>query len=880
MSSDDNVTTQKQGLSLNKRHDDFDMAKLQKRLNQEHRHHLTPKHKVAKLTPAEIRSLNHSADVSKSASLRSVDQISIRGSDRVPSSTPPLTPDTPFSPHQLAPQRHGSAARLPTPPHSPSSERRGSNASARQIHAPKPISHVQAPHLSNGIVNSRSPSANSYRGVATYRGPEITRTGSLTMLQHPPQNIVSNPLSQFSRPRQSTLTSSPQKTTLEPLANDDSPASVVDTQPRQQPLGVISHNPSRDHSPVRVSDSPVSMEGGKVPDMNKVGSNGSGGKPVTSDIPEVESDANGEKVNAETSEKQAKHKVWRKTLTGPPDKDQEPTPLRKEHRRRTLMAPKNGYCLHAISYSDTKPGEPPLMRNTLKDELPSSKTSVFKEGRKSADMDTEYGQHPAVRPLSTDGQPSADVVRDSSSSVSKGKRRELDLHPGLDTDGLSLSSSVPSYSRCNCCGRVTKPGGFDSDLSPVLENENLRTNFSLEANKSVSNQRKRSSSISTGARRYTPIIPMEVGNETKQARIEPMNTPISGANTAQQMKGVAVNKLGDVIGPGSVPLAIMPRSRTDPRLSRFGSLHAKIKETDDDANAEEQMSSQNLPPHQAQRFVSLYGLREIAQQQERSSSLLQGQSQGAYQAQQVRHYSLPNNYRPVKSSRLAQGTEDYTPITASNDDQQSIHQNSTPAVEKPLSDSPTSPKESHPVMQSDATSSKDDDEPVFDLSSVDGSFVHNSLSRRVTILRDHSPVNGVNGTNSIRTPIEANTSRALTPASNGVVSKIDTSDYSSSIGQAITTPSAIRSAPAATASRSLSGSPVPTDSSLTNGTHGDSQTTRTTIVRIIPTASLTASVPRKPSDPLKLGDWVLPASPNLANANARGGSGQSTIAGA
>lgn len=861
------------------------MAKLQKRLNQEHRHHLTPKHKVAKLTPAEIRSLNHSADVSKSGSLRSVDRSSIRGSDRVPSSTPPLTPDTPFSPHQLTPQRHGSAARLPTPPHSPSSERRGSNASARHIHAPKPISHVQAPHLSNGIVNSRSPSANSYRGVATYRGPEMTRSGSLTMLQHPSQNIVSNPLSQFSRPRQSTLTSSPQKTTLEPRTNDDNSASAVDIRPRQQPLGVISHNPSRDHSPVRVSDSPVSMEGGKVPDMNKVGSNGSGDKPVTSDISEVEPDTNGEKVNAETSEKQAKHKVWRKTLTGPPDKDQEPTPLRKEHRKRTLMAPKNGYCLHAINYSDTKPGEPPKMRSSLKDELPSSKTSVFKEGRKSADMDTEYGQHPAVRPLSIDGEPSADAVGDSSSSVSKGKRRELDLQPGLDTDGLSLSSSVPSYSRCNCCGRVTKPGGFDSDLSPVLENENLRTNFSFEANKSVSNQRKRSSSISTGTRRYTPIIPMEVGNETKQARIEPMNSPVSGANTAQQMKGVAVNKLGDVIGPGSVPLAIMPRTRTDPRLSRFGSLHAKIKETDEDnANAEEQMSSQNLSPPQAQRFGSLYGLREIAQQQaqqqERSPSQLQGQNQGAYQAQQVRHYSLPNDYRPIRSSRLAQGTEDYTEITASSDDQQPIQQNSMLAVEKPLSDSPTSPQESHPVMESDATSIKDDDEPVFDLSSFDGSFVHNSLSRRVTILRDHSPVNGVNGTNSTRTPIEANTSRALTPASNGVVSKTDTSDYSSSIGQAITTPTAIRSAPAATASRSFSGSPVPTDSTLANGTHDDSQSRRTTIVRIIPTASITTSAARKPSDPLKLGDWVLPASPNLANANPRGGSGQSTIAAA
>lgn len=846
------------------------MVKLKKRLNNDQRVSLTSKRKVAKLTPDEIRSLNHSASVSKSGSIYSINVSAQHGtSPTVSGSTPPLTPDNQSLSHQLPPQRRSSVSNLPSPPQSPSRERRGSNSSGRHIHAPRPVSHVQAAHLTNnGVGVPRSPSANSYRGVETYRGPEMTRSGSLTTLQRPQQQIVANPLSQFSRPRQSTLTTSPTRSRSGSRGDEETigiPSIVNQRRPSREPA--ISQLPSREQSPVRVSDSPVSFEERKMPGLIRIRSKEqiNASKPVkdaSMEDPERAVQVKSNDTDTDQSETASKHKSWRRTLTGSFDK--EPTPLKKEARRRTLMAPKNGYCLHAINYADVKPGNAPEMRNSLRDELPSTKTSVFKGEQNAADAGTEYGQHPAVRPFSIDGNASAG--EDASAPSLKGKQRE-DAGSDAETDALSVNSSVPSYSRCSCCGRIQKQGGFDSDLSPVLENENLRTNFNFEAEKTGPNPRRRSSSIQDGPRRYTPIIPMEVGNTTKQARIDPMPTrPASIASAppaAAKMVGVAINKPGDVIGPGSTPLAIMPRKRTDPRLSRFGSLHARLDDFKKDDSTQEKQPKEETPapPPQLTRFGSLYGQRNSSSTTPEPQAQAAPQNQSAYQAQQVRHYSLPihNDYRPVRSSRLA--SYDGNTTTPAEELTRQLPgafplPTASPVFEKPLQDSPRSQE---PEMNISDDSLPIEGEPVYDLSSFDGSFVDNSISRSATIAKVASPhiVHNVSSTSS-RPQVEANTSRVMAPAP----AKIDITPVSysaedhSGIGQAITTPTP--------------GSAQAT-SNIHPSTSDSSNLSRpsTTVVRIIPSAPLsaTSSVSSATGGPLKLGDWVLPESPRPGSDN-------------
>lgn len=848
------------------------MAKLKKRLNHEQRKNLTSKQKVAKLTPDEIRSLNHSASVSKSGSVRSINISAQHGAKSTGSgSTPPLTPDNQFLSHQLPPQRQSSLSNLPTPPQSPSRERRGSNSSGRHMHAPKPISHhLQATHPNNNVVAaSRSPSANSYRGVETYRGPEITRTGSLTTLQRPSQQIVSNPLSQFSRPRQSTLTTSPTRSRSDSRGNDESIGvpSIIDHR-QLAAEALTSQGPSRGESPVRASDSPVSFQDRKMPGLirirskEQVNATDPGTKTLSDNTAQSEHANPG---NADPSEA-GKHKSWRKTLTGGFEKD--PTPLKKETRRRTLMAPTNGYCIHAINYADVKAGNAPEMRDSLKDELPSSKTSIFRDEDNPSDADTLYGQHPAVRPFSLDGK--GDASNDGPASIPKGKQRE-DLTPDAETDSISAKSSVPSYSRCTCCGRVQKQGGFDSELSPVLENENLRTNFNFEAVNTGLNPPRRSSSIRDGPRKYTPIIPMEVGNTTKQARIQPVpSRPASTISaplvTAAKRTGVTVTKQGDVIGPGSTPLAIMPRKRTDPRLSRFGSLHARIDDKTEDANAQEQASQENLvSTPQLSRFASLHGMRNTAQSNTTDPTAQQpSPNQSAYQTQQVRHYSLPNrnDYRPVRSSRLASYNDNTATTPAEELTQKLPGAFSPPLLEKPLHDSPTSqtPQEAN----SSEESLPSDDGPMVDLSSFDGSFVDSSLARSATIGKSASPYNPVLSTNNTRPQIEANTSRVLDPAPPRSASMASyTSDDHPVIGQAISAPVPVLSTPTRSAVANFS------RPSSRNG-RPNSTITTTTVVRIIPSAPLSNSSSTKSVNggPMKLGDWVLPESPRVASSES------------
>lgn len=727
----------------NKRQDVFDMAKLKKSLAQERRRSLVSKHKVAKLTPNEIRSLNQNTTVLNSGSIKSAHNPS---SGRFAAGTPPLTPEDPPSSHQSShlPKGKHSRSDLPTPPLSPDHEQRRSVSRTRHIHAPKPVSYAQAGHLASVTINhSRPTSATSYRGVATYRGPEMTRSGSLTMLTTPSQQIVSNPLSQFSRPRQSTLISSPQKLVPDQHVGDVV-AGPVTMKPRHTALGAVSQGPSRDISPVRRSDSPVSLDDDKFPDQHA---------PEQLVAPEpsvvhVATKSQTENTTSEdTLEQSKKQKMnWRRTFTGTFDTEVKPKPLKKEYRRRTLMAPRNGYCLHAINYADVKAGDPPQLRNSLKNDLPSTKTAQYsKDDLKITTTSSEYEQHPSVRPLSMSIQRPNSAVSDSVLPANrKGKEREIGPE-SIDTDADSVTSSTPSYSRCSCCGRIQKPGGFESNLSPVLENENLRTNFSFEMERmAMTNKQRRSSSNSSNQRKYVPIIPMEVGNETRQARIELMKEATPSITSVERrsgspLRGVIINKPGDIIGPASRPLAIMPKAKEAPKFVRFASLHMRKEEKEDLESKLKQERTENLaPPAQSQRFGSLYRKRNTGQSDHPLASAFpaRGHSESAYQAQSSRlsNFSQTNGYHPLRSSSSAY--EDSVPTTPVREP--------VAAIEKPLGDSPTSSRNDIPSPITPSYSDSDPG-PMVDLSSFDGSFVNKSLSRSATLIKDVSQTDTPNG---------------------------------------------------------------------------------------------------------------------------------------
>lgn len=878
------------------------MVKLQKAIRQEQRKSLSAKPKVAKLTPAEIRSLNHGVGLSKAGSVRSIDNHSIR---RLASTTPPLTPDHHHSLPRSQSQRRSSAD-LPTPPLSPDRERRGSASSTRQIYAPRPISHAQTVHLANAAGISRPSSQSSYRGVATYRGNEITRNNSLTMLQYPSQQIVSNPLSQFSRPRQSTMTSStsPSKPGSEHQPNENV-TNLLNIRDRAQSLPATDHAVTRDHSPIRPSDSPVSMEHGEAPrKTNQTQHDPRQEIPVVQLTPRMDDTARQDDRN----EPSVKQKLsWRRTLTGSSEPDPDVARLRKEFKRRTLLSPKNGYCLHAIHYDDTKAGSPPQLRDSLRDQLPSAHTSVFKEDEaKQADQDTEYGQHPAVRPLGHHIQRSTPNDSDSSlpSSNKKGKEKEIDT---ADSDTSSLASSVPSYSRCSCCGRVQKPGGFESELSPVMENENLRANFSMEVERMSTNHRRRSSSLNAdGQRRYIPIIPMEVGNEMKQARIEPAREsqtqrPMAHpASTQPALLGVAVNKPGDIIGPGSTPLAIMPRRKVDPRIVRFASLH-RTKEDKLEEEAQQKLEDpvQNLaPPQPIQRFGSLYGTRNESQQPQIQQQQIQPQQQSnvpsAYQSQQARQQQRTNGSHPLRESYTA-----HQEVTLPQQEQAKPHDHesteSNHSIEKPLGDSPSAQRSEAPASPL-SNFSDDYDAAMVDLSSFDGSFVHSSLSRSATtVLHKASPPTTSSGMFPSRTQEsfqngenkdQAHPSEHTIAAQNtsSVPNKIDTTaDNFENRSTQSTSSTTSDQTPYYSASQLQSRPETPKlETEFPNSSvHKPAPmptTATTTIVRILPSTPVPSSSSNSPitgKGPLRLGDWVLPESPTTSALGSRRGSLQS-----
>lgn len=559
------------------------MGKLQKSLKQRQRHSIRIKPHVAKLTPAEIRSLNNSAITSAAGSHPSSHASSPARSRRSTNGTPPTSPDDGLSPHRHSVSRNSPHDVL-TPPHTPNGRRRSSQSSSHShhhhqhtyhvphsngvIYAPRPRGHHQPSFMMSSAPSSRpssSSSSTTYRGLPTYRGPEVTRTGSMNMLQRPSATIVANPLSQFSRPRQSASGASPERHRHSQDMGTDRSQSLP--PPRANSLSNISASSSRPPSPPRVTDSPVSMmmveETETFPALDP---NDPHNQPKDfSDSSDIEHDP---VRTPSTDEQQRGHPrtipVAPMPSVPPPPENEPPASPRKEKQRRfTLSSALFGG--DKSNPGDEKPGK-----------LRKARRQTFSpaENQEAGNADSEQNEtsHSALHETASDAmsnkktdmeekdhsQPLSVVIPDGS----KGKEREI--------------QSAPVYSRCACCGKVKKPSGFSSGLSPVLENENLRTNFSFEIERtSESSSGRRVSDASR--QKFTPIIPMPISEtETRQASIEPyIASPSPGKEGTMSSPKSSLDG-GQLSSPVSVSSPRRPRKHLDPpKFVRFASLHGR-----------------------------------------------------------------------------------------------------------------------------------------------------------------------------------------------------------------------------------------------------------------------------------------------------------------
>ncbi|KIW46979.1 uncharacterized protein PV06_02596 [Exophiala oligosperma] len=565
--------------------DDFDMAKLQKSLKQRQRHAVRNSGHVAKLTPAEIRSLNHNALASATGSQSSSRGSTHSTSRRSTNATPPATPED--HPSRAQAQKHRdsisrrSTVDIPTPPHTPSGHRRPSQSSTRShshtpiqghahghIHAPRPRGHGHAAFMAANGLSSRPSSSGSgssmYRGLPTYRGPEVTHHVSMNMLQRPAADIVSNPLSYFSRPRQSVVSTSPERS----RAPQEMPGYQAPTG-RNNSVSNISTISSRPPSPPRATDSPVSMmnhDTEQFPALDLADD--------PHNQPKIQSD---DEQHPDLSRPQAEEPPSElpaqlvPELQQPPAEEIPETPKKEPRKRFTLNgalfggdkshsnSPESAGKLRKLRRRTLSLGKSPDKEKSEAQEPPNEEQTTVVASPTQVDgatlEDSDMITHPTVQPLSV-----------TIPSEWKGKQKEI--------------HSAPVYARCSCCGKLKRPSGYGNELSPVLENENLRTNFSFEIERSSESSKRRSSDSPRS--KYTPIIPMEVAkNDTRQATVEPRvipTIPMREPRETAMSSPRGAKRLSD-----------------PPKFVRFASLHGRRNETTVIDEEEETEVMENAP---------------------------------------------------------------------------------------------------------------------------------------------------------------------------------------------------------------------------------------------------------------------------------------------
>ena len=406
-----------------------------------------------------------------------------------------------------------------------------------------------------------------------YRGHEVTRTGSLTVLQRPAQDIVANPLSMFSRPRQANTNSAPDARRDFPDMDPYQAQAMLDADENDTKAA----EQEKESSPLPRTDSPVSIEEMKpegvesLPFIEDHQSNQSyvvksvdlGNErsnateqptPQVIGVPSIERPVVSQSGTETTSKKSSKKRF--SFHSGFLDKkDKDPALLTKKNRRRTV--------------SFTKSTEDP----------PNASIEALQPSPESSG--DEILAHPAVRPLS----PTSTRTRSTSNttSISSFSTESINANPhrpAANKGKYPLTPLVvpkgPVYGRCACCGKIKRPHGFSAELSPVLENENIRTNFSLEMDRSRTNLSIGSNEIPK-PRGYTPIIPMEVPDESREGSIRTVQASIEPALEVHEPK---------------------PRNNRDsnmPKIVRFASLHKLNGEEEEEKADDEEIEVTSTP---------------------------------------------------------------------------------------------------------------------------------------------------------------------------------------------------------------------------------------------------------------------------------------------
>ncbi|KIV94785.1 hypothetical protein PV10_02517 [Exophiala mesophila] len=677
--------------------DDFDMGKLQKSLKQRQRHSIRIKPHVAKLTPAEIRSLNNSAIASSAGSHSSSHASSPARSRRSTTGTPPTSPDDGLSSHRHSVSRNSPHDVL-TPPHTPSGGRRSSQSSSHShhhhnhqhtyqvphsngiIYAPRPRGHYHASFMSSAPSSrpSSSSSSTTYRGLPTYRGPEVTRTGSMNMLQRPSATIVANPLSQFSRPRQSAFGVSPERHRHSQDLGTDRSQSLP--APRANSISNISVASSRPASPPRVTDSPVSMMVEETEAFPVLDPNDPHNQPKEfSDSDDIEHDPVRTPSVNEQPRPQPPRTLPVAPMLPPPqgeeqqdqqEQQEQPPPLppppaspkKDKQRRFTISSALFGG--DKSNASDEKPGK---LRKARRQTLTSA------DGQQTDHPDSEKNE--TAQGAQVEEKDETQALSVIIPDTNKGKEKEI--------------QSAPVYSRCSCCGKVKKPSGFSSGLSPVMENENLRTNFSFELERtSESSSGRRLSDASR--RKFTPIIPMPISEtETRQATIEPLIASPTHVNKEAVLSSPQSSIEGGS-GQGSSPVtptSRRPRKHLDPpKFVRFASLHGR-------------------------RNVDSVIIAEEEEEIPENTPLMEGQGQGQQQQQHL-HEDV------VETEELFYGNEDTTElpdvvISQPVFDMEPIHQHQPLIQPRVLVQSPSSSQRTSQDLQHHRPSVAGSDSDMF-----------------------------------------------------------------------------------------------------------------------------------------------------------------------
>lgn len=417
------------------------------------------------------------------------------------------------------------------------------------------------------------------------------------MLQRPAREIVTNPLSMYSRPRQSLLNSSSDRQRSDSFSEMDPYQAQVMLGGEEDETKQSSSN--GEHTPQSVVDSPLPIDGhqgelerfpaAEAPpaaemEDTKPSANQQPSKYITAlrssqqqnaamiaaDTEPTRQASDSEKIvvpeqqPAKNKKRFSFHQVF-------DHKDKEAKVVKKKDRRRTVSftkSTKDAESSHGETANEYQENDGLL------------------HGHSSDSDGQDFPTNPAVRPLSSEGPYGSsdkdgrrsmsldDISSIRNSSDSKGKSTQTGLTP-------ISTQPRPVYGRCACCGKLRRPAGFASELSPVFENENLRTNFSFEAERSKGPMHTRNSA---DKKRYTAIIPMEVRDEsdetgsirTVQASIAPYDPHVrSDSRMSGSQASVAMS------GASGVENKKKRRSESssDTRVVRFASLHAKKEET-------------------------------------------------------------------------------------------------------------------------------------------------------------------------------------------------------------------------------------------------------------------------------------------------------------